>query len=104
MDDEKLVLFNRYFDFVGAALAKAQLDEANIPCFLENEQVATQLGMINPTGGIRLMVPQSLLERAKKVQQEQVTVDDAELTAAALADSTEVNDSNDDAGSENPPS
>jgi Putative prokaryotic signal transducing protein len=64
-----------------ADLARALLESAAIPCYLENESAGKTLRV---TDGLRLFVPATLLENAREVLE--TPVSDEELAAQAEAE------------------
>jgi Putative prokaryotic signal transducing protein len=57
-----------YSDSASANLARQQLESEEIPCYVDNENTASVLWyMQSAVGGIKLMVPEELLEVAREV-------------------------------------
>jgi hypothetical protein len=77
-DQGELVEVARFSSSSEADLAKALLESAAIPCYVENEVAGKTLRM---TDGLRLFVPASLLEGAREVLD--TPVSDEELIAQA---------------------
>ena len=78
-DQGELVEAARFSSPSQADLAKALLESAAIPCFLENEVAGRALRV-----GFQLFVPASLLETAREILD--ATVSDEELIAQAEAE------------------
>ena len=77
--DEELVLVETFLSAEDANLGRALLRIAEIPAYLENELTSGWTG----AGGLRLMVPTSLLEQAKEILDARIS--DEELIAQAEA-------------------
>ena len=77
-DQGELVELARFSSSSEADLAKALLESAAIPCYLENEVAGKTLGV---TDGLRLFVPASLLDSAREILD--APVSDEELIAQA---------------------
>ena len=67
-----------------AKLARALLESASIPSYLENEHtLAVNWMLTNVMGGLRLLVPAALAEEARQILRS--TVSDQDLDAQAEA-------------------
>lgn len=89
-EGEELVLLTTFLSPTEADLATALLRSANIPANLENEHSSQWTGF----GGLRLMVPASLLGEAREILESQISDEDlaTEAEAAHAEDSdTEAN-------------
>jgi putative signal transducing protein len=80
-DHGELVEAARFSFSSEADLARALLESAAIPCYLENEFAGKTLGT---TDGLRLFVPASLLESAREILE--APVSEEELIAQAEAE------------------
>jgi len=78
-DGEKLVPVATFLSLEEANLSRALLRSADIPADLENQLSSTWTG----SGGLRLMVPASLLEQAEEILDSPIS--DEELLAQAEA-------------------
>ena len=80
-DQGELVEVARFTSSSEADLARALLESAAIPCYLENEIAGKTLRVTN---GLRLFVPATLLESAREILD--APVSDEELIAQAEAE------------------
>ena len=88
-DHEALVVVDTFVSAEEAALGRALLRSADIPAYLENELTSMWTGI----GGLRLMVPTSVLEAAKEILETRIS--DDELAAQAEAADTVETDQSD---------
>jgi hypothetical protein len=77
--EEDLVLAATFLSIEEANLGRALLRDAEIPAYLENELTSSWTG----AGGLRLMVPGSLLEQAQEILHARIS--DEDLLAQAEA-------------------
>jgi hypothetical protein len=77
--EENLVLAATFLSIEEANLGRALLRDADIPAYLENEFTSAWTG----AGGLRLMVPGSLLEQAREILGARIS--DEDLLAQAEA-------------------
>jgi hypothetical protein len=88
--EENLVLAATFLSPEEANLGRALLRDGGIPAYLENELTSVWKG----TGGLRLMVPGSLLEQAKEILEARISDEDL-LAQAEAADPIEHNEDQD---------
>lgn len=68
MTTNKLVLAERFLEPTMAEIARAALEDAEIPCFLfDNNHSAVNFAILFAVGGSRLMVHEKDYERAQSV-------------------------------------
>lgn len=61
----KFVTVRNFDDYISAHLVMGRLQEENIVCYLQDEHTATTAPFLTQlSGGIKLMVPESQLEKA----------------------------------------
>jgi hypothetical protein len=84
---EDLVLAATFLSLEEANLGRALLRDADIPAYLENELTSAWTG----TGGVRLMVPGSLLEQAQEILDARISDEDL-LAQAEAAEPIEPDD------------
>ena len=77
--NEDLVVVNTFVSSEEAAMARALLRSVDIPAYFDNELTSTWTGI----GGLRLMVPRSLLEQSKEILE--TSISDEELARQADA-------------------
>jgi Putative prokaryotic signal transducing protein len=87
---EELVQVATFVTFEEANLARALLQSADIPAYLENEVGAEWAGI----GGLRLAVPASLVEQAEEILEASISEEDL-IAQAEAAESTEADDEDD---------
>jgi hypothetical protein len=67
-DKSRLVLLERFYDSYKAQVIRSLLESAGIECFLFDTEAHNVTGQLQPgLGGIRLMVPEHLYEKALEV-------------------------------------
>jgi Putative prokaryotic signal transducing protein len=80
-----------------AKLARALLQSANIPNYLENEHtLAANWMWTNALGGLRLLVPARFLEDAREVLGSSISESDLSAQAEAAPESESAPDQSDD--------
>jgi hypothetical protein len=62
---EKLIPLQRFSNYVEANIVLGKLKSDGVDCWLQDENTSTILG--NAIGGIKLVVPQSQVKRAKEL-------------------------------------
>lgn len=75
-NDSRLKTVARYYDLPLAELAKLKLESENIPCFLQDKNmvgIAWQYSFA--VGGVRLKVPEELVDSAKQILNEDCSGD-----------------------------
>ncbi len=66
----KYVAVHAYGNYIDAHIAKGQLEEEGIACWLKDEHLVSTMPIwTQAVGGIKLMVPESDLERTREVLQ-----------------------------------
>ena len=86
-EDEELVLAGTFTFPDDAKLARALLQSANIPNYLENEHtLAANWMWTNALGGLRLLVPARFLEDAREVLTSSISESDLSAQAEAAGD------------------
>lgn len=86
-EEEELVLAGTFTFPDEAKLARALLQSANIPNYLENEHtLAANWMWTNALGGLRLLVPAKFLEDAREVLTSSISESDLSAQAEAAGD------------------
>jgi len=96
-EDEELVLVDTFVFPDDAKLARALLESAEIPNYLENEHtLSANWTWTNALGGLRLMVPAKFLEDAREVLKSSISESDLSAQAEAASESESAPDQSDD--------
>ncbi|HEY6390667.1 MAG TPA: DUF2007 domain-containing protein [Bryobacteraceae bacterium] len=96
-EEEELVLAGTFNFPDEAKLARALLQSANIPNYLENEHtLAANWMLTNALGGLRLLVPAKFLEDAREVLTSSISESDLDAQAEAASASESADDQSDD--------
>jgi hypothetical protein len=96
-EDEELVPIETFTFPDDAKLARALLESANIPNYLENEHtLAANWMWTNALGGLRLMVPARFLEDALEVLRSRISESDLSSQAEAASELESAPDQSDD--------
>ncbi|WP_461788294.1 putative signal transducing protein [Pedobacter sp.] len=69
--DDKIIVYRTFYNPIEANIVKARLEDAEIPCFLTDENVATIQPLYNQAiGGVKLNVFEKDMERINLILQE----------------------------------